>query len=70
MLSPFVVSLEYIYWTQENEIWEIENEPIEQKNSEEKYEIPNYIKIKFIKEEKALERIISLPKKQKHLILY
>ena len=70
MLSPFVVSLEYIYWNQENEIWEIENEPIEQKNSEEKYEIPNYIKIKFIKEEKALERIISLPKKQKHLILY
>lgn len=70
MLSPFVKNMKYIYWDSETETWESEDEPMISPNDEFTYLIPNFIRLSFEYKETKIERIIPIPKRSKHLILY
>ena len=70
LLSPFVQSIEYIYWDFENETWNIEESPIGEVNSSDTYKIPHYLKLNFLYDEQSIERIVPIPQRSKHLILY
>ena len=69
LLSPFIQSIEYIYWEVENERWEVNDEPITEEDSD-TYRLPNYLKLNFVYKENSIERIVPIPTISKHLILY
>ena len=70
MLSPFIKEMEYIYWDIETETWLSLDEPMINPNNEFDYLIPNFLKLSFEYQETQIERIIPIPLKSKHLILY
>jgi prepilin-type N-terminal cleavage/methylation domain-containing protein len=70
MLSPYVKEIKYIYWDAETETWESLEEPMTKPEDDFSYLIPNFIQLNFEYNEAQIERIISIPKHSKHLILY
>tara|TARA_X000000368_G_scaffold417246_1_gene413107 strand:- start:2915 stop:3694 length:780 start_codon:yes stop_codon:yes gene_type:complete len=70
LLSPFVKSIEYIYWDFENETWEIEESTIEELSDSDNNQIPNYLKLNFLYDDQNIERIIPIPQHSEYLILY
>lgn len=69
LLSPYIESVEYIYWESDNERWEVNDEPIMEDDSD-TYRLPNYLKLNFTYKDNSIERIIPIPSLSKHLILY
>lgn len=69
LLSPFVETIEYIYWEADSERWEVSEEPILEDDSD-TYRLPNFLKLNFLYKDNRIERIIPIPTLSKHLILY
>lgn len=68
MLSPFVRSIEYVYWDERFERWETEDEPRE--GPGESLLLPRYLKLQFEHEGIIDERLIAIPVVSRNALLF
>ena len=62
LISPYIKSLEYVYWDSRFEKWEIEKKPRDaEDSSEQEYLLPRAIQLSFIYENETKIRTLSIP---------
>lgn len=67
-ISPYVKEMRYIYWDEDFERWEEEDEP--QEGEDDQYLLPRFIKLIFEKDELTKERTISIPVPSRSALLF
>ena len=71
LISPYVKSLEYVYWDSRFEKWEIEKKPREGENSTEReYLLPRAIQLSFVYENEIKMRTLTIPVTSYSTILF
>ena len=62
LISPYIKSLEYVYWDSRFEKWEIEKKPRDAEDStEQEYLLPRAIQLSFVYENEIKIRTLSIP---------
>ena len=62
LISPYIKSLEYVYWDSRFEKWEIEKKPRDAEDStEQEYLLPRAIQLSFFYENEIKIRTLSIP---------
>ena len=71
LISPYVKSLEYVYWDSRFEKWEIEKKPREGENSSEReYLLPRAIQLSFVYGNETKMRTLTIPVTSYSTILF
>ena len=71
LISPYVKSLEYVYWDSRFEKWEIEKKPREGENSTKReYLLPRAIQLSFVYENEIKMRTLTIPVTSYSTILF
>ncbi len=71
LISPYVKSLEYVYWDSRFEKWEIEKKPREAEDStEQDYLLPRAIQLSFVYENETKMRTLTIPVTSYSTILF
>jgi len=71
LISPYVKSLEYVYWDSSFEKWEIEKKPKEGENSTNReYLLPRAIQLSFVYENEIKMRTLTIPVTSYSTILF
>jgi hypothetical protein len=68
-ISDLVTQITYIYWDQDFEKWEEEEQPMDGEGDEE-FILPRFIKLIFEYEDVTKERIITIPVPSKSALLF
>jgi len=68
-ISSLVTAVQYVYWDDRFEKWEIEDTPREDENTDE-FALPRFIKLTFEYEGENKERFITIPVPSIHAILF
>ena len=62
LISPYIKSLEYVYWDSRFEKWEIEKKPrYAEDSTEQEYLLPRAIQLSFVYENETKIRTLSIP---------
>ena len=62
LISPYIKSLEYVYWDSRFGKWEIEKKPRDAEDStEQEYLLPRAIQLSFVYENEIKIRTLSIP---------
>ena len=62
LISPYIISLEYVYWDSRFGKWEIEKKPRDAEDStEQEYLLPRAIQLSFVYENEIKIRTLSIP---------
>jgi len=59
LVSPWVTAIHYIYWDEQFERWEEEDEPM--KGDDDGFLLPRFLKIVFTYEDESKERLLTIP---------
>ncbi len=68
MLSPFVRAIQYVYWDERFERWEVEDQPREE--PADTYLLPRFLKLMFEHEGITEERLIAIPVVSRNALLF
>ena len=68
LISPYVTSIQYVYWDERFESWEEESEPKEGDNEE--FMLPRFIKLLFEYEGVTKERTLAIPVPSQSALLF
>jgi len=68
VLSPFADQMEYCYFDDENETWEITSEPMKDENGQ--YPLPNFLRLRFTYQDMTHERTVFLPPANQNVPLF
>lgn len=68
-ISALVESIEYIYWDERLEEWEIETEP-KKGDGQDQFLLPRYLRFTFVHEDVIETRILALPVPSRSILIF
>jgi prepilin-type N-terminal cleavage/methylation domain-containing protein len=68
-LSDLVTKIEYVYWDDSFEKWEVETEP-QESDEDDEFTLPRFLKLTFEYEGETKERILTIPVASRSVILF